>query len=1248
MIRAGSDAQLSRSAGISPRGRLRQVLLLLTSSALIATAAPAVAYAAEDPSITRDGSTVTMCGDEYCATLETGDGVFVSSLVVGGNELLESSKGLRTSITTADGTVTSRDVAGDIAIDEQDTSISVSFGTSLVDETWTFGVEPEALSLDIERTFKAWTALTDQGTPTMSLARDAVDNIRWPGDGGNFPVGGNLVESFQTGWLAAGDLAAPGIRTAKRQLDYTVLDESSDAALSISGTTSYDSVKNGRATEVRRSGDDTRSLDVSVIMSSGGLGFAGGNPLGYAVSTTKDGSPIFLPVGANAGQTDTVSLTFAPDSYEAYYDLGELAGVNEHELSRVINDYGRWMMQDYDMGASTEQPQLQSEVPPLEMHWVGEMIEVFGSDTAIEAYKEGLQDIHDHMTEASGRVFCCHPGWGPTWGHDYGDHIPSYVLGLVQAYRLSGDAEWLDPLRVRANLSIDYLLTNWTDPDTHFVKNVNPNLGEPDYDNDYWESSTGTYNGYTTALLYDALTSWAQLESDVFEDDARASTLRDIADSIKANYNRDAADGGFWSEASQTFLYGSGNQDALYLPVNAAVLKSDITDAAREQAIVAAIREQNAVGNYDLNPMNVQDLYLADTVSRTAGKGGENGGWYGIPEGDFYAGLALVDDPSVMQTAIASFLTRYQVDGFYGSSTYDRADPTLRTGAAQFFPLTALPARGLYYYGYGLQPRLDRLVVAPHISSAMEGSSVDYRWRGVDLTVDYEALHDYRITFDGPSPTPVTVEWGHQVAGSTVQVSVTGQGSMDLTVAEDGTASVELPTGTEGTVSASCSTCAAPPVADDPAERAITQVDAASGSARDDLYGQVGVQIAVGPSPVEVSSLGRFKVSGNSDVHRVKLLDVDGAIVASGVVDMTRDADADGFVSARLSEPVVLEPGIYYAVSVETVGGDEWLQEAAVTENGPGVTVLGAVVGRGLDVVPGAVSNGANLGYTVSGKAEDWIQELVSPESVRAASGEEIVIDATVFGQAEKHIRGTVSISGPEGWESETESFKLKPKGKVVSETMGVTVKVPDAASTGTYTLTVTATTREGLVSEREVVVDVSNILFDFDDGTTQGWQAGEGVSEMRAVTTTANGPGSPYAGSHTLEFFGRDMIGPDPRTISVVLDEPVDLTDATEFYAFVNSYGAWPHTPDSYQATITLRSGSESISQTTDYDANTWNRAAIDVSGWEFRNAITGIDVTYVVNVDAEGYSLGFDLDSVGFDLSGVSSDPAGAAAGG
>ena len=255
-------------------------------------------------------------------------------------------------------------------------------------------------------------------------------------------------------------------------------------------------------------------------------------------------------------------------------------------------------------------------------------------------------------------------------------------MAVVQAYRLSGDEAWLEGVRAKTNLSLDYLIENWTDPTTHFVKNVNPELGEPDYDNDYWESSTGVFNGYSTALLYEALGSWAEIEDEVFATPDRADELDGIGQTIKGNFNKDVDDGGFWSTQTNTFLYGSGNQDALYLPVNAVVLKSDLADRDRQKAIVDAILTQNAVGNYDLNPMNVQDLYLPDTVARTAGKGGENGGWYGLPEGDFYAGLALADDPSVMQTAIASFLTRYQVDGFFGASTYDRDNPVVSTAAA--------------------------------------------------------------------------------------------------------------------------------------------------------------------------------------------------------------------------------------------------------------------------------------------------------------------------------------------------------------------------------------------------------------------------------------------------------------------------------------------------------------------------------------------------------------------------------------
>ncbi|WP_053204953.1 DUF4082 domain-containing protein [Jiangella muralis] len=1218
-------------------------LLVLTAAA----AAPPAGAAPPDPaggtdaagwSVAADDAaeTVTMCGDRYCAELDVDGAAAVRSLEVDGHEVLDGARGLYSSVTTAAGEVTSLDLGADPAVEVSGDTVEVRFATSVADEVWTFRAGADELDYTLRRTYRADASLTEQGTPAVSFAEDAFEQLRWPGDGGNFPLGGDLVDTYQESWLAGGDRVDPNIRTSKEQVGYDLLNPSTGIALSVDGTTSNDGVDSGRATELWRSREDSGAvLNLAVLTSASGLRYAGPNPLGYGYQTTKNGTPVFAPVAVTAGQTDEVTLRVAAADVDDFYDLGELRGVNEQALSAAINDYARWMMQDADKGASTEQPQLQSEVPPLEMHWIAQLLQLFPEPNAIAAFEAGLEDIRDHLIEPSGRVICCYPGFGSTWGHDYGDQVPGFALGVAMAYELSGDDEWLAGMQGGVDRAIDHLITNWTDPETRFVRNVNPELSEADYDNDYWESSTGEFNGYTTALLYDALTRWSALERDVLGDQERAGELAELAATIKEHYNREVADGGFWSGDTQTFLYGTGNQDALYLPVNAAVLKTDLAGLDRRRAIVAAVEEQNATHNYDLHPMNVRDLYVEGATARTAGKGGENGGWYGAPDGDYYAGLPLLGDPQVLQTAAASFLLRYQADGFHGATAWDRDKPLSETASGVWFPTTVMPAWGLYHYGYGFQPEYDRLVLAPYVTDAMSGSAVDYTWRGVPLTVTYDDPVSFRVSLRGTLPTPLTVRWLNQEPGAEYRVALGPDRPQTITAGPDGTVEAEVPAGTRGPLWARCLTCELPPTADTgDGEPALRDYDPGDAATRSDSYEQVGMRIAVGPRPVEVTSLGRFKADGNSDVHRVKIVDVEGAVVASAAVDMTRDADRDGFVTAALSEPVTLQPGLYYVVSSETRGGDAWYDAGGTVEAGPGITVLGAVSGRQFEVAAeGSTSYGpVTFGYREVGEPQPWLQTLVEPRTVRARSGEELTFDVTVWGQAGAPLAGELTAELPDGWTAEPQPFEAPTNGAPASVTVPVTVQVPPDAPTGDARLTFTATGPDGLSSARTATVSVANLLFDFDDGTTQGWQGGPGVGGVRAVPAMANGPGVPYAGTHLLEFDGGPMVDADPRTISVEPEQPLDLSHASTFYAHVNSYGAWPLSPDSYEVTITLHSGEESISATSEYEANVWNTAAVDVSSWEHRDAVTRIDVTYVVNVAGE-YRLFFDLDSVGYD---------------
>lgn len=65
--------------------------------------------------------------------------------------------------------------------------------------------------------------------------------------------------------------------------------------------------------------------------------------------------------------------------------------------------------------------------------------------------------------------------------------------------------------------------------------------------NDYWEKSRGEYNGYLTAMLYEALVWMEKLERLVYEDAKKAADYRRVAEEIRVQFNKPLDEGGFWS-----------------------------------------------------------------------------------------------------------------------------------------------------------------------------------------------------------------------------------------------------------------------------------------------------------------------------------------------------------------------------------------------------------------------------------------------------------------------------------------------------------------------------------------------------------------------------------------------------------------------------------------------------------------------------------------------------------------------------
>src|SRR6185369_13799083 len=122
------------------------------------------------------------------------------------------------------------------------------------------------------------------------------------------------------------------------------------------------------------------------------------------------------------------------------------------------------------------------------------------------------------------------------------------------------------------------------------------------------------------------------------------------------------------------------------------------------------------------------------------------------------------------------------------------------------------------------------------------------------------------------------------------------------------------------------------------------------GAARNDFVGWLGMKITVGASPVTVTALGRYMLSGNSQTHTVKLVNAStGLDVAGGSVSLSMSGGTAGqFKYATLGSSVTLAANTaYYLVSQEFPGGDQWYDDTTVVATTSVAVCTGPVLNNG-------------------------------------------------------------------------------------------------------------------------------------------------------------------------------------------------------------------------------------------------------------------------------------------------------------
>ena len=172
------------------------------------------------------------------------------------------------------------------------------------------------------------------------------------------------------------------------------------------------------------------------------------------------------------------------------------------------------------------------------------------------------------------------------------------------------------------------------------------------------------------------------------------------------------------------------------------------------------------------------------------------------------------------------------------------------------------------------------------------------------------------------------------------------------------------------------------------------------GSPRNNFTGGFGMKFTVGATPINVSSLGRFMIAGNTGTHVVKLVNAsDGTDVPGGsvAIDLASGTPGD-FVYAPLASPVTLAANTsYYLISQETNGGDQFYDLSSVLPTSAAAVNGGFVYSDLTGFIGFGPANNSyvpvNLLYTAAGAPPSVA--ITAPANGTAVSGNTVPVTAT-------------------------------------------------------------------------------------------------------------------------------------------------------------------------------------------------------------------------------------------------------------
>lgn len=343
----------------------------------------------------------------------------------------------------------------------------------------------------------------------------------------------------------------------------------------------------------------------------------------------------------------------------------------------------------------------------------------------------------------------------------------------------------------------------------------------------------------------------------------------------------------------------------------------------------------------------------------------------------------------------------------------------------------------------------------------------------------------------GANRTITIIPASGQIGSATITVTVS-DGSLSTT--RSFVLTVTHPTGSSGSLIASLT---------------------ANGYARNDHEGWVGFQFTVGSSPIQVTELGRWVLSGNASSHSVQLFNSDGTTLGTPVTVNTAGKPPNQFTYAPLGTPITLAAGTTYAVmSLEVYYGDQWLDYGGTTlalanvANSPHGLYrystppnYGAFNGLGKAYVP------VNLKYGAPN----------TPPTISAIGNVTVIVNGS-SGPINFTVNDTESSAASLSISAMSGNTVFLPNANIILGGSGGNRTVSVSPTPGQYgSATVTLTVSDGaLTATRSFTVTVPS---DYDnDALPDLWEiAYFGSISARTGTDDGDGDGLPNSWEHAL-----------------------------------------------------------------------------------------------------------------------------------